>query len=377
MHGLSACTIGGTTDAIHADIVDAETLGESEGVPGQSLAVSRAPVLAGSGAPLVETSSDDGWQEWAQVEHFADSTPDDRHFVLDPVPALVRFGPAVRTPDGGLRRYGAVPPKGAAIRIRTYATGGGRRGNVAAGTIQTLRSSIPFVAGVQNLHPAQGGVDGETLDEAKDRGPLLLRTRSRAVTAEDYEILAREVAPEVARVRCIGAGEADVPAGSARVLVVPAAAAERGRILFENLVPPAETLARIAAHLDEVRVIGTRVSVQPPLYRGVTVVTRLVARPRVNLARVREDAIDSLYQFLSPLPGGGPDGAGWPFGRPVQSGDIFGLLQRVHGVELVEDARLFSADPVTGSRGNEVTRIDVAAHSLVFSFDHQVRVEEH
>lgn len=377
VHALTACTVGGTVDAVHADVIGTETLGESAGVPGQSFPVSRSPVLAAAAAPIVETSSADGWQEWTQVDHFADSSASDTHYILDSMSGLVRFGPVVRTPEGGFRRYGAVPEKGAAIRIRQYATGGGRRGNVAAGAIVTLRSSIPFVAGVENRHPAHGGVDGETLEEAKERGPLLLRTRSRAVTAEDYEVLAREVAPEAARIRCVRAGEADVAAGTVRLLVVPAAAHERGRILFESLVPADEMLARIAARLDEVRVLGARVHVQPPLYRGVTVVARLIARPRVSLNRVRDEALDELYRYLNPLPGGGPDGAGWPFGRPVQAGDIFGLLQRITGVDLVEDVRLFSADPVTGSRGREATRIDVAAHSLVFSFDHQIRVEEH
>ncbi len=377
VHGLTACTVGGTVGAIHAEIIGSEALGESTGVPGQSQPVSRTPVLAAAAAPIVETSSAGGWEEWTQVDHFADSTASDKHFVLDSMAGLVRFGPVVRTPDAGLRRYGAVPEKGAAIRIRRYATGGGRRGNVATGAIVTLRSSIPFVAGVENRHPASGGVDGETLEEAKERGPLLLRTRSRAVTAEDYEVLAREVAPEAARIRCVRAGEADVPAGAVRLLVVPAAAHENNRILFESLVPADEMLARIAARLDEVRVIGAQVHVQPPLYRGVTVVARLIARPRVSVSRVRDEALDELYRYLNPLPGGGPDAAGWPFGRPVQAGDIFGLLQRVNGVDLVEDVRLFSADPVSGSRSRETTRIDVAAHSLVFSFDHQVRVEEH
>ena len=374
---LAACTVGGTADALHADIVAEEVLGDSEGVPGQQLPLSKAPILAGSGAPLVETSSDAGWQEWTRVEHFAQSTATDRHFILDAVSGLVLFGPAVRTPDGTMRQYGAVPPKDTTIRISGYATGGGRRGNVAAKAIQTLRSSIPFVAGVENRHPADGGVDAETLDEAKARGPILLRTRSRAVTAEDYEIIARETAPEIARVRCISAGEADVPAGSVRVLVVPAAATERGRIRFENLQPAEEVLARIGARLDEVRIVGTGVSVEPPLYRGITVVGRMVARTRVSIDRVRDDALDMLYQFLNPLPGGGPEGDGWPFGRPVQAGEIFGLLQRVHGVELVEDVRLFSADPVSGRRGSEAARVELAANSLVFSFEHQILVQEH
>ena len=375
--GLTVCTVGGTVEAVHAEPVGIEVLGQAEGVPGQQLPLRHSPVLAGYGPPVVETSSLDGWLEWTEVEHFADSGPQDRHFTLDAVSGLVLFGPVVREADGSLRHYGAVPEKGAEVRIRGYATGGGARGNLAAGSIRRLKSSIPSVAAVENRRPAQGGVDGETLDQAKDRGPLLVRTRSRAVTAEDYEILAREAAPEIARVRCVPAGRDPADAGGVRVLVVPAAAMRDGRILFENLVPPEPTLSRIAARLNQARVVGTRVVLEPPLYRGVTVVARLVARPRVNVERVREGALDVLHRYLNPLPGGGPEGTGWPFGRPVQSGEIFGRLQQVSGVELVEDVRLFSADPVTGVRGKEARRIDLDENSLVFSYEHQVRVEAH
>ena len=181
--------------------------------------------------------------------------------------------------------------------------------------------------------------------------------------------------PEAARVRCITAGGADVAAGSVKVLVVPAAASDRGRIVFADLVPPEDLLTRLAERLDEVRLIGTHVTVEPPLYRGVTVVARVIARPRTDTARVTEDALDALHRFLNPLPGNGPDGRGWPFGRSVRPGDIHGALQAVRGVEFVEDVRLFSANPVTGERGTEQRRIDLEPNSLVFSFDHQVKVE--
>ncbi|HLX50563.1 MAG TPA: putative baseplate assembly protein [Streptosporangiaceae bacterium] len=377
LHALSACTVGGTTLAVHGEVVEREELGVSEGVPGLTLRLSRSPVLAATGDLVVEVSTDEGWQAWTQVDDFASSGPADRHFVLDAYPGLVIFGPAVREPGGSLRQYGAVPPAGAAIRIRRYATGGGRIGNVITGAVRTLKSSVPFVASVENLHPAQGGVDGETLEEAKARGPLLLRSRGRAVTAEDYEALTKQAAPEIARVRCVPAGEGASAAGAVRVLIVPSAASEGGRIRFENLLPAEKTLATIAEALEDVRIVGTRVSIEPPLYRGITVVARLIARPRVNAERLRSGALRALYGFLSPLPGGGPEGDGWPFGRPVQSGEIFGLLQRVQGVDMIEDVRIFSADPVTGKRGEEAHRINLEAGSLVFSYDHQIRVEEH
>ena len=372
---MTACTVGATGDAIHAQIVERETIGHSEGVAGQSFALSERPVLAGVGGTVVEVSSPDGWQEWRPVEDFAASGPRDRHIVIDGYAGEVLFGPVIRLADGSTRQYGAVPEKGEVVRVRRYAVGGGAIGNVAAGAIRTLRSSIPFVSAVRNRHSAHGGVDAETLEQARNRGPVLLRTRSRAVTAEDYEVLAREAVPEAARVRCITAGEADVPAGSVKVLVVPAASADRGRITFADLVPPETIMIRLAERLDEVRLIGTNVMVEPPMYRGVTVVARVGARPRTNATRIADDALDALYGFLNPLPGGGPDGEGWPFGRSVRSGDIHAVLQSVRGVEFVEDVRLFSANPVTGERGAEKARIDLEPNSLVFSFDHQVKVE--
>jgi len=373
---LSASTVGGTVNARHCELIEDEVIGVSEGVPGQEFPVSRTPVLVGTGSAVLEVTSEDGWQEWTPVQHFAGSSPIDRHYILDPVAGTVHFGPTVREPDGSFRQYGAVPPYQTTIRLREYTTGGGRYGNVGRGSIQTLKSSIPFVAKVENLDPASGGVDGETIDEAKARGPILLRTRSRAVTAEDYEAITQEAAPDVSRVRCVTAGDDDTDAGSVRVLIVPAAAQSDGKIEFGDLVPSEEMLQRITDRLDEVRLIGTRVLVSPPTYRGVTVVARLIARPRVDAARVRADALAALYRHLNPITGG-IDGKGWPFGRPVQSGDVYALLQRVRGVDLVEDVRLFGANPVTGERGKETQRLDVERHSLIFSFEHHVKVEDH
>src|SRR4051794_9764336 len=376
IRSLAASTVGGTIDAIHAEIIAAELLGDSDGVPGQEFHLERSPALAGAGAPVLDVMSDDGWVQWEQVENFAASDPEDRHYVLDAVAGIVRFGPAVREVEGGLRQYGAIPPRGMGIRLRRHAVGGGRRGNVSRGAISTLKASIPFVASVENLDSAQGGVDAETIDEAKQRGPILLRTRSRAVTAEDYEAIALEAAPELARVQCVTAGEDDVNAGSLRVLVVPAAPQESGRIDFAELVPDEETLQRIAERLDAVRLIGTRVAVEPPSYRGVTVVARIVARPKADIERIKTEALAALYGYLNPI-SGGPDGDGWPFGRPVQAGEIYGLLQRIRGVDMIEDARLFGANPVTGERGKEAQKLEVDPYSLLFSYEHQVRVEQH
>ncbi|NED14195.1 putative baseplate assembly protein, partial [Streptomyces sp. SID9124] len=187
-------TVGGTAGVEHAETVLDVPLGTSEGVAGQTFAVPRTPVLLDGEPPLVEVSSDGGWQTWTPVDHFAASGPADRHVQVDPVAGRFAFPPEVREADGTMRAYGAVPPKGAHIRLTRYRTGGGAAGNVARGAIRVLRSSVPYVAGVANREAARGGVDGETVENAKLRAPQILRVQERAVTAEDHEAIAREAA---------------------------------------------------------------------------------------------------------------------------------------------------------------------------------------
>ncbi|MFE3518251.1 putative baseplate assembly protein [Streptomyces sp. NPDC059166] len=363
-------TVGGTMSVEHAETVTDVHLGTSEGVAGQTFRLGRPPVLLDGEPPVVEVSTPEGWQRWDVVQHFGRSGPADRHVRVDATTGEFDFPPALREPDGSLRHRGAVPPKGASVRVARYRTGGGPAGNVARGAISVLRSSVPYVARVGNREAARGGVAGETLANAKLRAPEALRMQERAVTAEDYEILSRQAAPSVRRVRCLPAGGP----GAVRVLVVPDAVADEGddRLRLEQLIPSDQVLGTIARTLDERRLIGTRLVVEPPVYQGVTVVARLMAAPG-DTDRVREAALRALFRHLNPLHGG-PEGTGWPFGRPVQYGEVFGVLQRATGNALIEEIRLFPADPITGRRGSPADRIDLGAGALVFSYQHQVVV---
>ncbi|WP_381793264.1 putative baseplate assembly protein [Streptomyces niveus] len=399
LRGVTAFTIGATVPAEHAETVTDEVLGQAEGVPGQVFRLARPPVVPGEFVvDVTGPGAGADAERWIRVDDFAHSGPEDRHVTLDTNSGRVEFGPAVRERDGGIRYFGRVPVKGATVRVRSYRTGGGLRGNVARSTLRVLRGSIPYVARVENRRPALGGVDGESVDSARVRGPMTLRTLHRAVVPHDYELLAREIAPDAARVHCIRAGAEDdearaerggrgagggdatgsdaggSDAGGVRLLIVPAGRGDvRGRIEFDELVPPAQTLALISEHLNARRPIGTRLAVGPPFYQGVTVVASVQAERGADVEKVRETALSALYGYFNPLTGG-PAGEGWPFGRPVQSGEAFAVLQRVPGVDLVEDVRLYRADPVTGERTDATTKIPLDRHALVFSYEHQLRV---
>lgn len=371
---IESATAGGTTQVVQGEVVEEEVVGVSEGVPGQSFELSRTPVVR-SGEPVVlEVADADGWETWTEVEHFAQSGQDDRHFVMDAVTGEITLGPAVRNPDGSVTQHGYVPPPGAVVRLGRYWTGGGRRGNVAAGAIRVCRTTIPFVSRVENRRPASGGIDGETVEEAKTRGPVTLRTIERAVTAEDYAHLTRQIAPEAVRVLALEA-EGPQQAGGVRVLLVPHATPdELGRLALSQLAPPEQLLRRVSEYLAERRSIGARVMVEPPYYQGVTVVALMRVHPWSDPVMAQAEATLTLFEYINPITGG-PDGTGWPFGQPVNIGEVYAILQGVKGVRIVEDVRLFAADPITGHRGEAVNTIEIPSNSLVLSYEHQVRVE--
>jgi predicted phage baseplate assembly protein len=373
IHGASAFTVGGTVDAAYSETIHNEVLGASDAVPGQRFPLAHRPVVAGPAPLVVEVGAGDDQQQWQQVPHFGRSGAADRHFVLDPISGEIVFGPGVRQPDGQVRQYGAIPPMAAAIKIPRYRVGGGCRGNVARGEITALRASVPYVTRVENRRPASGGVDGEDVENAKRRAPQFLRARRRAVTIGDYESLACEADPRAARVKCITGQGAD--AAVVRLVVLPALPGEPSEpVPFVALQPRPEVLATIATYLDERRVLGTRLLIEPPGYRWVRAVATVRLGPLADPDRVTQDALGALYRHLHPLRGG-LDGSGWPFGRAVQAGELLAAVQRVPGVEAVEEMRLYLVDqrnsqPIEGSR----LKVELGPDMLPFSIEHVVEL---
>ena len=51
------------------------------------------------------------------------------------------------------------------------------------------------------------------------------------------------------------------------------------------------------------------------------------------------------------------------------------MLQRLPGIDFVEEVRLFPADPVEATREPQTDRLDLGPHDLVFSWGHHVMVQ--
>jgi len=331
---------GGTVMAEHSWTIRNETLGTSDGTPGQRFRLAHAPVLPReSGEHVVVV---DGEQQllFGEVEGFSASGPLDRHVVWDPSEGSIAFGPSIRYPDGTTVQHGAVPPFGTRITVPRYRSGGGTTGNVGTGSLTSLRVAVPFVDSVVNLTSARGGVDAERLDEVKVRGPRTVRAGQRAVTVSDYEQLALEASPAVARTRCVPPYE---PFGPIRVLVVPGSTTEAALLTIDDFALTEQLFTAVRDRLDDARMLGTTVEVTAPYYQGVSPVVRLRAAVGRSPVAVKERVTAAIHRFLSPLEGG-PRGDGWPFGTDLSAATLVSVISEVEGVASVDELALFELD---------------------------------
>jgi hypothetical protein len=369
-----------TTWAAQVATVEDEILGSSNGNPGQAFTTAQTPVQPGQqvlvrererpapadeqalvaqeGADAVTVTldaagqPDEIWVRWHAVPDFYRCGVRDRHYTVDALTGEIRFG------DGS---YGMIPPQGQNnIRV-TYRTGGGEQGNRDAGTIVELKSGVPYLDGVTNCEPAQGGAPREPIERLQTRGPRVLRHRDRAVTAQDLEDLAAAASAEVARATAIVPSFSpynlwlDLQAPAPRPVHAAADAGRMGVIVVPNdaaarPTPSLGLLRRVQAHLQERCPPTADLWVAGPEWIAVTVGATVVPTSFEEADAVGDRVRTALERFLHPLTGG-PDGQGWAFGRKPHGSDLSALIEAVEGVDHVRTLSV-SLQPETG----DVTR---------------------
>jgi predicted phage baseplate assembly protein len=368
---ITVSVAGGSVLAEHSRTVRNETLGVSDGSPGQRFALGHAPVLPREAGEHIVVFDGEQQQVYGEVEAFSASGALDHHVVWDPSDGAVEFGPSIRYPDGTTVQHGAVPPFGARVTVSHYRAGGGTDGNVGARALTSLRVAVPFVDSVANLVPARGGVDPERLDEVKLRGPRTVRAGQRAVTVSDYEQLALEASPAVARTLCVSP---DKPFGPIRVLVVPGSTEDPELLTIDDFALSEQLYVAVRDRLEAARTLGATVEVSTPFYQGVSPVVRVRGAVGRSPVAVKERATAAIHRFLSPVDGG-PRGDGWPFGTDLSAATLVSVLSEVEGIAGVDELALFELDLRNGRRvGDACDVIHLDAHSLFLAGKVQVVV---
>ena len=370
--------------AFHAIPIDAELAGHGTGLPGLSLTLRQTPVVAATDERLrlfVGVESDaaqlgpevaaieyngKAFRVWNEVGSFSDPVEDRHVFVVDRITGTISFAPSIRMsgPDGELGELEAlaeVPAKGAEIRVWYY-VGGGTTGNVSSDTLSQLKDAV---AGVQVSNPraASGGRDVEALSNALQRGAQEIHSLHRAVTARDFELLARQSSGAVERARAFTrvAIWSHAQPGTVEVVLVPAVPRQLlvdGRVDLELLhAHENETsLRQIQSALDLRRPLGTLCLLSWARYKPVQVRATLVVYREEDPKAVEARLMRRLNETISPLTGNG-DTDSWPFGHTLTNWHMYKVLSAEPGVRAVSKLSLV----VDSAPETNVTAVSVDA----------------
>jgi hypothetical protein len=207
------------------------------------------------------------------------------------------------------------------------------------------------------------------LIEETSRAVNSVRERFRAVTRDDYEFLSKQwLAGQKpadsleGRAHCVpqrnlaGGTESErlrVRPGHVSVVIVPPRprpprfAPAPGQPVAPPSSPDrfpqpsAEQLSGLFSHLDERRMLTTRLSVVGPFYVHVSAQLVIARNKDAVDAEVAKAVQASLERLLDPLPSDA--GEGWQFGRDVFVSDIYQALEKTSGIDFVSDVMLGSA----------------------------------
>lgn len=346
-----------TVNACNRATYQNQTLGSSNGQPGQRFSLSRlSTTSAGADQVLFAVGSDpqyavqvqviepaiseslalDAGQaqqsvpySWTRVDSLVGQGPHDRVFAVDVAAGAIVFG------DG---RQGRIPPPGSNNIIATcYASTRGARGNIAAGGLTTLYTAVPGITQVTNPIPACGGADADSVDDLADLAPALVRANDRVVSAADAQALACMANAGVCRVRAIEhafPSMADVPNRRSIVsqhvdglqtsfsahhwprleLVVLAKSADPEPLTPMSMLD--DVLAYVRAR--SMPSLAARMTARRPTFKRIDAAVLLQTNaPKPQWAALQTKIAEQLTQFLHPA-FGGETGRGWPIGEALR-----------------------------------------------------------
>lgn len=326
---LAPATIpaGDTEVTVTAENSEAQTdTFVSSGIASQEIKLTSNPYLDGS---IVLTAANG---DFVEVDNFLDSTASDRHFTVivdQDDRATIRFGNGTN---------GALPTGNILV---DYRVGGGASGVVDEGTVTVIEGFFTDDLGnavtlnVTNPNSSTDAFDRESRAEIRVNAPLSLRTLTRTVTRDDFEINALRV-PGVARALMLTSDEDPaVQENTGTLFVVP----EGGGTPTQALLDAVEEMVTVTYP----KTLTFEVFVLPPLYKAINVSTVVYLRAGENAEAVKARIVGNLTESFTIANTGEEDDtadfiADFGFRFVESSGDPEGLLPWSDIFNIVRDS---------------------------------------
>jgi hypothetical protein len=173
---------------VQGQTVEDSPLASSTGQANQEYSLLKKPYVISSARIFVDEGG--GEFEWSVMTSLLRSKSTDRHCAIysqTDGSAIIKFGDGVN---------GRIPPIGANNIRAMYRVGADRNGNIGADTLTVNRDGAGVFKNVTNPRNGKYWIAADwaspsALEQAKDRGPAVLRTMYRAVHPVDMETLSK------------------------------------------------------------------------------------------------------------------------------------------------------------------------------------------
>ncbi|OPX45567.1 hypothetical protein CLHUN_09460 [Ruminiclostridium hungatei] len=190
--------------------------------------------------------------------------------------------------------------------------------------------------------------EGEGLASGIRRGVQQLSECTRAVTVEDYELLAyralmekpgiREVFPDItARTICLSnrdmennKSEDSEQFGHVSVILIVSTQNQ-----LDLMKETYDIKQYVRQYLSERKVLTNRVHVVDPDYQDISINLQVSARD----GKIADTVRNVIAQHIDPIVGG-EDKKGWPLGRNLYKSDLYYLVEGIAGIDHVRHIEL-------------------------------------
>jgi len=248
--------------------------------------------------------------------------------------------------------YGIAPTGELTVR---YLTGGGVASNVPSNditSISTTNSTIVFnnnnvdspttanyiftTLAVDNLSPATGGRNGDTLEEIKQNSVASFAAQQRTITAEDYVVRALSMPPDYGIISKLDIKQSDASESTINTLQM--------YVLGENNEGEFTTLSdavknNLRTYLNQYKIIGDNIEIKDAFIVNIGIQFEVIVLPDFNNNQVILDCINELKNYFN--------NPNQQINQPIILREIYILLDKVKGVQTVKTVDITNLSDTT------------------------------
>ena len=244
------------------------------------------------------------------------------------------------------KTYG-IAPSSTTLTVR-YLTGGGATANTPANTLTKISGDIKFLKNnlssatanyifaslaVNNASAADGGGDGDTIEEIRQNASAIFSTQLRNVTSDDYLVRVLSMPAkygaiakayvETTKAQNISVGETN------SILDLYALSYNADKTLR---VPSTALKQNISTYLSQYRMINDVVNIKDGFIINIGVNFEIIVLPDYNNNEVLVNCITALKNYFAI--------DNWQINQPILLRDLNILLDKIEGVQTVNKVEI-------------------------------------